>query len=263
LDYSIDHAVNQTVRAHPLLGSVVAGFADWGVLVFGVAACAIWLLSVPGRSRRWKAACAAGLSAAALGLIVNQVVSHLWDRARPYEAHPHGIVPLLTRSSDSSFPSDHATAAFAIGFGIFFVHRRAGWVFLAMATLIAASRVLSGMHYPTDVLAGGMIGLGCGYLAACIAMRPLLLPLIALASMATDPVTRAARETKLVRATLLDPHTRARIVLVIGLGLLAMFAFDLRSHLFDEMEVSVLAAWGAVVLAATKLAAGERFRLPR
>ena len=171
MDYAIDHAVNQTVRSHPVLASVVAGFADWSVVVFGVAACAIWFLAIPGGSRRWKAACAAGLSAAALGLIVNQVVSHLlWDRARPYEAHPHGIVPLLSPSADPSFPSDHATAAFAIAFGIFFVHRRAGWVFLAMASLIAASRVLTGMHYPSDVIAGAVIGYGCGYWTGRTAM---------------------------------------------------------------------------------------------
>jgi hypothetical protein len=75
--------------------------------------------------------------------------------------------------------------------------------------------------------------------------------------MATDPVTKAARRTKLVRATLLDTRVRSRIVLSLGLVLLAIFALNLRAHLLDEMELSILAAWGAVVLAATKLAADD------
>src|SRR5947209_4915195 len=157
MDYAIDHAINHGVRAHPLLVSIISGFANWGVVAFGVAAVALWLFDAPGRPAVWRRACAAGLSAASVGLLINQLVSHLWDRPRPYQAHA-SIVPLLSPSHDPSFPSDHATAAFAIAFGILFVTRRAGWPFLAGAFLIGLSRVLAGMHYPTDVLAGALIG---------------------------------------------------------------------------------------------------------
>ena len=85
MDYTIDHALNHAIREHPLLVSIIAGFANWGVLAFGVAACALWLLEPPGQPGIWRRATAAGLSAAALGLLANQVVAQLWHRPRPYQ----------------------------------------------------------------------------------------------------------------------------------------------------------------------------------
>jgi undecaprenyl-diphosphatase len=258
VDYAVDRYVNEVVRHHHLLVSVVIGFSEWGVIVFGVAACLIWLLAVPGRDATWKRACAAGLVASAFGLLVNQVIGHAVDRARPYEAHPHTIVPLLTPSHDPSFPSDHATAAFAVAFGVLFVHRRAGWVFLSMAALIAASRVLAGMHYPSDVLAGALVGLSSGYVAARIVMRALLVPLIALVSRVTDPVVLAARRSGLVRRTLLAPRIRVAAVAATGGVLLVIFALDLRAHLLDELPLTLLALWAVVVVGCSILAAGPR-----
>jgi undecaprenyl-diphosphatase len=49
-------------------------------------------------------------------------------------------------------------AAFAIAVAIWLRHRRAGWLALAMATLLSVSRVAVGTHYPTDVLGGALIG---------------------------------------------------------------------------------------------------------
>jgi undecaprenyl-diphosphatase len=218
----------------------------------------MWVLAAPGGDDRWKRACAAALGAASIGLVVNQAIGHIWDRPRPYAAHPHGLTPLLARSHDPSFPSDHATAAFAIAFGVFFVYRRAGWLFLGFATLIAASRVLAGMHYPTDVLAGAGIGLGSGYFAARVAMQRLLVPLIHLLSRVTDPMLRRLRGTTLVRETLLHPTRRAAIVGAIGAALFMVFVQRLRANLLDEMELTLLALWLVVAVGAAALAAGPR-----
>ena len=101
---------------------------------------------------------AAGLSAA-LGLAVAQVISGAWERPRPYVAHPDHAHLFISPSPDPSFPSDHATAAFAIAMAIWLRNRRAGWLAFAMAGLLAISRVVVGTHYPTDVLAGAVIGI--------------------------------------------------------------------------------------------------------
>ena len=131
--------------------------------------------------------------------------------------HPHlataaplrGIPPrdpaAPPRSTDPSFPSDHASAAFGIAVGVLLIHRRAGHLFLAAAFLIAVSRVATGMHYPTDVLAGALIGSTAGYIAARPAMRPLLEPLIRATSVVSDPVVWFVRQRQLTRRTLLRP----------------------------------------------------------
>jgi undecaprenyl-diphosphatase len=257
LDYTIDHALNHAIREHALLVSIISGFANWGVIAFGVAACGLWLLDEPRQPATFRRACAAGLSAAAVGLLLNQVIAQLWHRPRPYQDHPLGVVPLLSPSHDPSFPSDHATAAFAIAFGILFVARRTGWLFVAWAALIAASRVLAGMHYPTDVLAGALVGLGSGYFTARIAM-PLLVPLIGLASKVTDPLLDPAARSRFARATVYSAAVRRRVVVILGSALLLVFAFRLRRNLFDEMPLIALAVWAVVVAVGAALAGAPR-----
>ncbi len=100
---------------------------------------------------------AAGLSAT-LALGVAQVIAHLWDRPRPYVAHPGDAHLFISASPDPSFPSDHTTAAFAIAVALLLRSRRAGYVALAMAITLAVARVAVGTHYPSDVLGGALIG---------------------------------------------------------------------------------------------------------
>jgi undecaprenyl-diphosphatase len=124
---------------------------------------------------------------AGLALLANQIVGHLWDRARPFAAHPGAVHLLAARSADPSFPSDHAAAAFAIAFAVYGVSRPAGAAFLAAATVIAVSRVALGLHYPSDVLAGALIGWATAQLVIHVG-RPWVLRIVALASRITDPL---------------------------------------------------------------------------
>ena len=74
------------------------------------------------------------------------------------------IVSLSTLSSarrgSSSFPSTHVTNNFAFAALLTWFYRRWGWTYYVVATLIGYSRVYVGDHYPSDVLAGAMIGTG-------------------------------------------------------------------------------------------------------
>jgi undecaprenyl-diphosphatase len=254
VDYTIEHAINHALRAHPLLDAVLSGFASWGVTLFGVAAFALWLFDPPRHVGIYRRACAAGLSAAAVGLLLNQVISHIWHRARPYEAHPHGVIPLISGSHDPSFPSDHATAAFAIAFGILFVAYRAGLVFLAWATLIALSRVLVGVHYPTDVLASLGVGLVAGFICARLLMVPVLEPLIRLVGRVTDPLLEPIQHENVLRRTLGSPRVRVVAVAAVGAALLVVFALRLGGPLLDEMPILALGLWALVVVGAVAVA---------
>jgi undecaprenyl-diphosphatase len=100
---------------------------------------------------------AAGFSAL-LALGIAHLIAELWARPRPYVAHVADAHLFIARSHDPSFPSDHATAAFAIAVAVLLRHRKAGWLALAMATVLSVARVAVGTHYPSDVLAGAAIG---------------------------------------------------------------------------------------------------------
>ena len=126
--------------------------------LYAVATITLWFLARPFADRTWKRACVSGLAAAAVAMAANQVISHLWDRPRPFTAHAALTHLLSAPSPDPSFPSDHAAVAVAIAFGVLAFSRRAGFAFLAAAALIGLSRIALGMHYPSDVLAGTLIG---------------------------------------------------------------------------------------------------------
>lgn len=57
-----------------------------------------------------------------------------------------------------SFPSGHAAFYFALAFAVYLYHKKAGAFFLTGAALISISRVAGGIHYPSDILAGAILG---------------------------------------------------------------------------------------------------------
>ena len=108
--------------------------------------------SINGR----RGVAAAGLSAL-VGLAIAHLVADLWARPRPYLAHPD-VHLFIAPSHDPSFPSDHATAAFAIAVALLLRHRKAGLTALVLAAVLSVARVAVGTHYPSDVAAGALIG---------------------------------------------------------------------------------------------------------
>ena len=103
-----------------------------------------------------KLASATALASAGVALLVNQAIAQLWYRDRPFAAHPSAHV-WGSRSADPSFPSDHASAAFAIAFAVLLFDRVAGALFLVAALVIGFGRVFVGAHYPADVFAGLLV----------------------------------------------------------------------------------------------------------
>ena len=159
----------------------------WAVPTFAVATIALWFLDRPGPWYRWKIACLRGLTAAGLGRIASQVVTHVWQRPRPFISHPHDTLLLVSPSHEPSFPSDHAVAAFAIALSVAFVGRKMGALFLAAATMVALSRVFVGLHYPGDIAGGALIG----FVSAWIVTRVgggRFTPLVRVLSRVSDPL---------------------------------------------------------------------------
>jgi undecaprenyl-diphosphatase len=121
-----------------------------GVLVL----IAVGLLA---RRRRLLEAGVLALVAAGAALVAGALISRLVDRSRPFVGHPQ-IHAFLHHAADPGFPSDHATAAFAIAAVLVLRLGWAGAPALVAAAALAVSRVLLGLHYPCDVLAGALIG---------------------------------------------------------------------------------------------------------
>jgi undecaprenyl-diphosphatase len=188
MDWRIYHSVNEWTAAHAGVGHAVDVLMTALVIAIVVAAVACWFAARPGSSGRWKLAGAGGLVSGAVAFGINQVIGAFWDRPRPYETHA-GVWHPYAQGRDKSFPSDHASAAFGIAWGVFLVDRAAGALFLLAAAVLSWSRVVIGAHYPGDVGAGVLVGLGAALLVVRLA-RPLLVRLVALVERITDPVVR-------------------------------------------------------------------------
>ncbi len=99
------------------------------------------------------------------GLITNVALKNLVARIRPYD-YTAAIRSLLPPQSDYSFPSGHTCASFAAAFVCLRrLPRNWGAGAMVLAGLIAFSRLYLGVHFPTDILGGLVIGLAAGWLA--------------------------------------------------------------------------------------------------
>lgn len=187
MDWAVVHDLNELMRTQDLIEDPVTLFASLSVVIYACATISLWFVARPAGVQRLRMACIAALGSAAAGLLVNQAIGHLWMRERPYAEHPGSLVLFTARSHDPSFPSDHATAAFAIAVAVLFFDRRIGVAFLGAAAAIALSRVLLGLHYPSDVIAGALTGTAAA-VAVCTLGRPVVTYATGLAARLTDPL---------------------------------------------------------------------------
>ncbi len=154
MNLSLLHALNGFVAARDAVEDPTTAFVQWSEAVFVALVVAVFLLG----GRRGARGAVAALAAAALALAVGQLVSRIWGEPRPFVAHPRLVHPLVPHGSDASFPSDHATTAFAIATAIWLRWRLAGAIALVLAGALAVGRVAVGVHYPGDVVAGAALG---------------------------------------------------------------------------------------------------------
>jgi undecaprenyl-diphosphatase len=135
-----------------VLDAIMIGSAKYLPVVFAIALVALWLTWKPKNQRGAFLAGASALIALGLG----QIVGYALPRPRPYLAHSVNL--LISRSVDTSFPSDHATLGFAVAVMVWQYNRKVGAVLLILAFVLAFSRVFVGAHYPSDVIGGGVLG---------------------------------------------------------------------------------------------------------
>jgi membrane-associated phospholipid phosphatase len=102
-----------------------------------------------GRRRRWRR----GVMVVGAAYVLNQAVKFTVRRRRP---ELPGLPPLAPTISRLSFPSAHATTAFAAARA--FSGLAPAWALYGAAGLLALSRPYLGVHYPSDVLAGATLG---------------------------------------------------------------------------------------------------------
>lgn len=154
IDMSILWFIQEHMKSTFLDGPMIliSAIGGWGILW---AAAAVGFLC----SKKYRKYGAALLVALALCLLVGNLgLKNLVARERPFAMVPDFLL-LVREPLDFSFPSGHSMTSFAAAGVIFAANRKLGWGAFAAAALIAFSRLYLFVHYPSDVLAGILLGL--------------------------------------------------------------------------------------------------------
>lgn len=148
----------------PLLNGVLVFYTNLGNAGLLFIAAAILLLCF--RATR-RAGASAGVGMLLGFLATNLTIKPLLSRPRPWVVL-EDFVTLATSADPNSFPSGHTCSAFAFGVAVAVVvpWKWAKAAALAAAALMGFSRLYVGVHFPSDVLAGAVIGTVCGLLGA-------------------------------------------------------------------------------------------------
>ena len=160
--------IAETLRT-PLLDKAFSlytflGNGGWAFILLGL----VLLIS-----RKTRRAGAASLTAMLLGLLItNLTLKPLVSRPRPWVVMEN-FATLVTSSDLNSFPSGHTCAAFAFGVALCVVLQQkwAKAAALIAAALMGFSRLYVGVHFPSDVIVGALVGTVCGLAGAWIVSR--------------------------------------------------------------------------------------------
>ena len=132
---------------------VAAKYLPWGLIIAGL------VFAVRGVSRVLRLE---NLIFIALALLVSrgfltEIVRIFVELDRPFVAL--GFEPLIEQSATYAFPSGHAAVFFALAAALWFMKRKWGYWFGALAAINGIARVAAGVHWPADIAAGAMVGI--------------------------------------------------------------------------------------------------------
>ncbi|MDR1905779.1 MAG: phosphatase PAP2 family protein [Clostridiales bacterium] len=103
-------------------------------------------------------------------VVVNVALKPLIMRARPFVVNPD-VALLIGRPGDYSFPSGHTASMFAFSVSVLCFNKKLGAAAVVIAALVAFSRLYLYVHYPSDVIAGMLIGIIIAIVSSKIARR--------------------------------------------------------------------------------------------
>ncbi len=155
MDYLVFQQINNLAGRGGCLDAAGVFFADYFGYLVAIAAILMFI-------KKRRAIFQMFLAAIAARFVIVELARFIWERPRPFVENQVNL--LLEHADTSSFPSGHAAFFFALSTIIFNYNKKAGVLFFIASLLITISRVFVGIHWPSDILAGAIVGILSGWL---------------------------------------------------------------------------------------------------
>lgn len=170
VDYSILKTIN--AKTYPVWDASMRGVSFSVYPAMPASVIGIWTHGHLTKSKNLKRDAFKGAFTIGLALATTSALKLAIDRPRPYVTYANEIIK-RDEAGPHSFPSGHTTAAFSTATSLCLTYRK--WEVVVPSLLYAGfvgySRMRLGMHYPSDVLGGMVIGIGSGLLIWSIDKR--------------------------------------------------------------------------------------------
>lgn len=161
LDVAIFYWFNGQAGYHPAFDALVTFFTQAAPEIFAIMFGWYFLRPGPERNQTRRTIWLSGLSGI-LAVALSLVLHHFVYRARPFDTLPLGqVYTLVPEGPDSSFPSDHTMGSAAFAAGMW--RSPARYSFAVVALLVGASRIVAGVHWPSDVAVSFVLGSTVGW----------------------------------------------------------------------------------------------------
>ena len=159
LDFYLFQLINSWAGQYSWLDNLGVFFAKYlgYVLIFF-----LLLFLIKNFKKYWPMVVKSFGAAILARLVIVNIIRFFYYRPRPFIANQVNL--LLSDEPTGSFPSGHAAFYFAISTIVFLFNKKAGTFFLIASFLISIARVFSGIHWPSDILTGALIGIFSGWL---------------------------------------------------------------------------------------------------
>ncbi|MDP7673551.1 MAG: phosphatase PAP2 family protein [Dehalococcoidia bacterium] len=129
-------------------------------LVFSLSMFGLWFSGKTSSQRMtYQLTALMGIGALSISNAVVWLINSFWDRPRPFLDHPDELNLLFYSPTDPSFPANPVAIGFAVAMAAWTVNRKFGLWLFAAASLYGFSRVYVGVFYPTDIVAGALVGI--------------------------------------------------------------------------------------------------------
>ena len=157
MNEALFYFLNNFVLRSKLFDALIIFGAEYLIWVLAAALIAILFYGLLARRTKVAGSLALVFVAAAIAWGVAQVIKYFYASPRPFLVLPDVNVLFLHGDNDS-FPSGHATFVFALATALYFYHRQLAYLYFVGAVLIGLSRIIVGIHWPVDILAGYVLG---------------------------------------------------------------------------------------------------------